>query len=159
MAKMGLLYNEARVGVNRVAKKKVAIAKSSKGTGPHFNKPLAQFLNARIGTRPPKMTATEVSESGGVSQTHISDLKKGKKSPESVTVEILVKLADGMGESPETLFNIARGETSGDPQEDRLRQILKDYEKLTDQQRAELDAEFLLKELRSRIRRKLHGDT
>lgn len=141
-----------------VSKKKSAKAKEKK-PGPHSHKPLAQFLKAKLDDESAKLTATEISEIGGLSQTHISDLKTGKRPPENVTVDIIVKLADGMGESPVTVFNLARGEVTADPQEERLRQVLRDYEKLDKQQRADLDAEFLIKELRNRIKRKLHSDS
>lgn len=144
--------------VSIVPKKKSAKAKQKK-RGSHFHKPLAQFLSAKIDAESAKLTATEISETGGLSQSHISDLKNGNKPPENATVDTLVKLADGMGESAITLFNLARGEVDTDPQEERLRQILRDYGKLDEQQRAELDAEFLIRELRNRIRRKLHGDS
>ena len=145
------------VGLSIVPKKKLAKAKP-KARGPHFHKPLAQFLEARIGSSSPKMTATEVVENSGLSPGHISDLKNGNKPPENMTVDFLVRLADGMGESPVTLFNLARGETATDPQEARLRQMRKDYEKLSASQRDEIDVEFLIRELRNRIRKKLHGD-
>jgi transcriptional regulator with XRE-family HTH domain len=156
IAKIKLLYSETGK-VSIVSKKKSATAKNKK-KGPHFYKPLAQYLTAKIDSPSAKITATEISEVGGLSQTHISDLKNGNKPPENATVGTLVKLADGMGESAVTLFNLARGEAGSDPQEERLRQILRDYARLDEQQRAELDAEFLLKELRNRIKRKLHSN-
>lgn len=144
-----------------VSKKKSATAKpkaKAKAKGKHFHKPLPQFLDARIGSSAPKMTATEIVEKSGLSPGHISDLKNGNKPPENVTVGFLAKLADGMGESPVTLFELARGEIPGDPREARLRQILKDYEKLDGDQRKNIDVEFMLKEVRNRIRKELHGD-
>lgn len=157
MAKMAYsITKAAKVSIGLT--KKISAKAKTKKKGPHFHKPLAQYLTAKIDPPSAKLTATEISEAGGLSQTHISDLKNGKKPPENATVGTLVKLADGLGESAVTLFNLARGEVSSDPQEERLRQILRDYAKLDDQQRAGLDAEFLLKELRNRIKRKLHGD-
>lgn len=140
-----------------VSKKKSAKAKE-KQLGPHAHKPLARFLSAKIDSESAKLTATEISQTGGLSQTHISDLKRGKRPPENVTVDIVVRLAEGMGESPVTIFNLARGEATADPQEDRLRQILRDYEKLTTRQRDEIDVDFLIRELRNKIRKKLYGD-
>lgn len=150
---VGVLYNEFNTVSIVLAKKSLAPAKSHEEKGPYYDKPLAEFLRARIGYAAPKMTANEVSENGGPSPSYISELRKGKNDPASLSVAKLVSLAKGMDVSPVLLFSLAKGDTTLDPQEDRLRQTLRDYGKLSTEDRN--DVEFLVRELRSRIRHKL----
>lgn len=110
---------------------------------------LQEFLSARIGARP-KLTAAEVAQRGGIAESYISHLKSGTKDASSLTVDAIMRLAKGMGESPLTIFKAATGKYKSGLKDESLQQILEDFSELDSKARGEM--EFVIDQLRRMIR-------
>lgn len=101
------------------------------------------------------MTATEVSQEGGLSQSYLSELKNGKKNPKTMEAETIVCLARGMGESPVTILYLANEIPTTRLDDHVLEQVLRDYAKLDDQARER--NEYLIKQLRRVVKDELRS--
>lgn len=117
---------------------------------------LRDFLNARIGGKG-KLTATEVSDKGGIAFSYISELKNGDKDPLGMSIDALVRLARGMDESPVTLFKAAINKLEFGIRDEDLQQVLEDFAQLDN--RARLEIEFVFEQLRRLIRERLDRNT
>lgn len=136
-----------------VEKKNFSVAKTGCDNILEMSKSqLRDFLNARIGQKP-KMTATEVSERGGIAYSYVSELKSGNKKPESLTVDALLRLAKGMKESPVSVFLAAIGKLENGLRDEDVQQTLEEFTQLDKKSRAEL--EFMHEQFRKMIRERL----
>lgn len=150
--------------VNTLAKNNIAIAKDSCGTIPLMRKSdgaptqLPEFLEDRIGNKPPKMTATEVSERGDIRDSYISQLKgwpkrKGSKNPWKMSADAIVRLAKGCKEPPEVLFLAVIGKLSPGLKDAHLVRVLERFAQLKQRDKDELL--FMLKKLDEMIEERL----
>lgn len=136
------------------ALKKIAIADNYWGSIRRMAKvTLADLIARRVESAPKasRLTYDEIAErSGGrISSTHVNDLKNLKKFANKLTVEKVVGLAKGLGESPLVVFEAACGELQTGLKDSTLAQLLADFSELTPKQRENL--EFAIRLLREKI--------
>jgi hypothetical protein len=137
------------------ALKKIAIADENWDSIRQMPKvTVADLIARRVDPSVPKgsrLTYDEIAErSGGrISSTHVNDLKNKKKFPEKLTVEKVVGLARGLGESPVVVFEAASGDLQPGLKEPTLAKLLADFSALSPKQRE--NVEFAVRMLRERI--------
>jgi transcriptional regulator with XRE-family HTH domain len=148
MAKMGYSITNRRGVSIGLAKKKFAIEKKTSGR----KSQIAQFLKARIGKG--KKTASKVASEGDIHGGYISELMNNKKDGLSMTADAIARLADGLDESPVTVFKAAIGDLDTATLDDDLVTVLKNFSRLDNDAKAEL--RFMIDQLKKMTRERLH---
>lgn len=95
------------------------------------------------------MTATEIADRSGMSTGYLSELKRGIKPIDSLSVDLIVRLARGLNESPERIFQLATNRSKHKVTSADALEILEEFSQLTPAQQEK--CQFILEHLKTTV--------